>query len=73
MYFAKPSLSPRASRCITPLVTAMPAARSCSSPLPLTAGFGSSVAATTRATPASISAFVQGPVRPVLQHGSSVT
>jgi len=73
MCFAKPSLSVRASRSNTPLVTAMPAARSRSSPLPLTAGLGSVVAATTRTTPLRSSAFVHGPVRPVWQHGSSVT
>ena len=33
-------------------------------------GFGSGMAATTRATPAAMSARVQGPVRPVWQQGS---
>jgi len=40
---------------------------------PDTAGFGSRIAATTRWMPAAMIALVQGPVRPVVQHGSSVT
>ncbi len=48
----------------------MPAARNSLKPRPATAGFGSAIAATTRATPAAIKAFVHGPVRPVWQQGS---
>ena len=36
------------------------------------AGFGSSIAATTRAMPAATMRLTHGPVRPVWQHGSSV-
>jgi len=43
---------------------ATPAARSAAMPCPATCGFGSSMAATTRFTPAAISASAQGGVRP---------
>src|SRR5207249_933089 len=49
-----------------------PHARSVSAP-PAATGSGSASATTTRATPASIRACEQGPVRPVWSHGSSVT
>ena len=48
----------------------MPASRSRRKPSPATSGFGSSMAATTRATPASISASAQGGVRPWCEQGS---
>ena len=41
-------------------------------PRPCTSGFGSSIAATTRAMPASHDRGAHGPVRPMWQHGSSV-
>ena len=41
-------------------------------PAPFTRGSGSSAATTTRATPAAISASVQGGVRPVWAQGSRV-
>ena len=59
-----PSLSARASSSRSPQRTSMPAARSRPSPCPLTSGLGSSMAATTRATPASTRRSAQGPVRP---------
>ena len=40
---------------------------------PAAAGHGSPTATTTLATPASISATLHGPVRPVWLHGSRVT
>ena len=43
------------------------------SPAPATRGSGSSSAATTRVTPAAISASAHGGVRPWCEHGSSVT
>ena len=55
-----------------PTLTAMPAARSCSTPRPATWGSGSSTAMTTRATPAAMMASVQGGVRPWWAHGSRV-
>ncbi|MDQ1079795.1 hypothetical protein QE401_002321 [Pseudoroseomonas cervicalis] len=69
----KPALIARASASSSPVETAMPAARSCSMPPPSTRGSGSRIATTTRATPAAISASVQGGVRPQWQQGSSVT
>jgi hypothetical protein len=60
----KPTLSSRASASSTPQSVAMPAADSRASPCPATSGFGSRIAATTRATPAAISASAQGGVRP---------
>ena len=42
-------------------------------PQPELTGLGSSMAATTRCTPAARMASVHGPVRPVWLHGSSVT
>jgi hypothetical protein len=41
--------------------------------LPATSGLGSAMAATTRATPARMSASAQGGVRPKWLQGSSVT
>ena len=67
----KPRLSARACASIKPDSTVMPAARSLSKPAPSTCGNGSRIAATTRATPAAISASAHGPVRPVWAHGSS--
>ncbi len=57
----------------SPTLTSMPAARSRSKPLPRTRGSGSSIAATTRVTPAAMSASVQGGVRPWWLHGSRLT
>ena len=62
----------RDSRSISPKATSMPAARRATAP-PAATGLGSGWANTTRATPASIRASEQGPVRPVWWHGSSVT
>ncbi len=42
-------------------------------PLPPTSGLGSSIADTTRAMPAAITASAQGGERPKCEHGSSVT
>ena len=56
-----------------PVSTSTPASRSLRKPRPATSGFGSSMAATTAATPASINASAQGGVRPWCEHGSSVT
>ena len=69
----KPRLSSRACASISPSWTSMPAARRRSKPAPSTFGNGSRIAATTRATPASISASAHGPVLPVCAHGSRVT
>ena len=49
----------------TPALVSTPCVRRYSRPLPDTAGFGSTMAATTRVTPASATATAQGPVRPV--------
>ena len=54
-------------------IDGMPAARSRAWPCPATSGSGSSIADTTRATPAAISASAQGGVLPTWVHGSSVT
>jgi hypothetical protein len=70
--FARTHASPSGSP-IPATATAIPAARSRASPCPATGGNGSTAPATTRATPARISASVQGGVRPRWQHGSSVT
>ena len=51
----------------------MPASVQHAPALPATSGLGSRIAATTRATPASISASAQGGVRPWWLQGSSVT
>ena len=69
----KPAFSRRAAAPSSPTSTATPAARSTSTPRPATRGNGSSVATTTRVTPASRMRCVHGPVRPTWQHGSSVT
>jgi hypothetical protein len=60
MYF---SFCRAASAARTPVETSTPAARRWSKPRPLTSGFGSSIAATTRTIPALMSASVQGGVR----------
>ena len=69
----KPILSSFASVASSPVAICMPAAASLAMPCPATSGFGSAIAATTRATPASISASAQGGVRPKWLQGSSVT
>lgn len=69
----KPMFSSPASCASSPQRTSMPASRSIPRPRPDTCGFGSSIAATTFATRASISAFAHGGVRPKWLHGSSVT
>lgn len=66
------TLTAAASSASSPLSTSTPAARSVAAP-PDAAGLGSDTACTTRATPASISAWAHGPVLPVWLHGSSVT
>ena len=66
---AKPSFSRRASLSQTPRLVPIPAARSASIPWPATAGLGSMVAATTRPSPAAISASVHGGVRPSVVAG----
>src|ERR1035441_2923380 len=48
--------------------TTIPASRSLAKPSPATKGFGSATGATTRATPAWISASTQGGVRPTWEH-----
>ena len=53
--------------------TSMPASRKLRKPSPATSGLGSSMGATTRATPACISASAQGGVRPWCEHGSRLT
>ena len=58
---AKASFRRRASASRRPVLTSIPAARNCLKPRPATAGFGSAIAATTRATPAAINACVHGP------------
>ena len=68
-----PRLSARAGASINPVSTSMPASASSAKPRPATLGSGSGIAATTFAIPASISARVHGPVRPVWRQGSSVT
>ncbi|MNP27816.1 hypothetical protein D3C76_1207450 [compost metagenome] len=73
MRLMKPTLISRASASSIPDCTAMPASAMRCRPLPATCGLGSCIAATTRATPASISALAQGGVRPKWLHGSSVT
>ena len=64
MRLTKPGLSASASASSTPAAASMPAACRRASPWPATCGFGSVIAATTRATPASTSASAQGGVRP---------
>ena len=60
----KPRLSSRACASSKPTSTLMPASVNRLMPAPATCGFGSRIAATTRATPASIRALAQGGVRP---------
>src|SRR5216684_407413 len=62
---ANGSLRRWASSSQIPVKTSMPAARRRSKPRPELTGFGSSIAATTRRTPAAMIASVQGPLRPV--------
>ena len=69
----QPGLSSRASAYSSPAPTWMSDSLSNASPLPATRGFGSSIAATPRAMPASRKASAQGPVRPWWAQGSSVT
>ncbi len=69
----KPIFISRASFSSRPQRTSMPAVRSVVRPRPDTSGLGSSIAAITRASLASISAFAQGGVRPKWLHGSSET
>jgi len=56
----------------SPTSTCMPCSRRKANPRPLTIGFGSSVAATTRLMPASRTRCTHGGVRPWCAHGSSV-
>jgi hypothetical protein len=56
----------------SPSSTSIPCERSVSVP-PVATGLGSATPATTRTMPARISAWVQGPVRPMWLHGSMVT
>ncbi len=56
-----------------PTSTSTPAARSRRIPAPATRTSGSSIATTTRRTPASMSASAHGPVRPTCAQGSRVT
>ncbi len=71
----KPMLSSREAAPHSPPTTStsMPAARKRAMPRPATCGFGSSMATTTLATPASISASQHGGVRPWCEQGSRVT
>jgi hypothetical protein len=69
----KPALMAKASSAHTPVVTSMPAARKRASPCPLTNGFGSPMATTTRAGLAASTASTHGGVRPKWLHGSRVT
>jgi hypothetical protein len=68
-----PPFRRRASSASRPTSTCTPCARSSSKPWPQTRGFGSGIAATTRLMPAAMMRLVQGPVRPVWQHGSRLT
>ncbi|MNT05795.1 hypothetical protein D3C72_1404330 [compost metagenome] len=69
----KPIFRSRASFSSRPQRTSTPASRNRCRPRPDTDGLGSSMAATTRATPARTSASAHGGVRPKWLHGSSVT
>src|SRR5215211_3933011 len=69
----KPALISAASRAPSPTSTAMPASRSRACPWPFTEGFGSSMADTTRATPARTRASAHGGDLPKCEQGSSVT
>ena len=64
MRLIKPRFNNLASASKTPQTTSIPAAFSFSKPRPDTKGFGSCIAATTRVTPALISASQQGGVLP---------
>ena len=68
-----PRFNSRASSASRPHRTSMPASRKRSNPRPATKGLGSSIATTTRTTPASIRAFEHGGVRPKCAQGSNVT
>src|ERR1039457_313203 len=67
------SLSAEHSLANTPARTLRPACLSSSIPCPACLGLGSGAPITNRRTPASTIASVQGPVRPVVEQGSSVT
>src|SRR6185312_307418 len=70
------ALSIRAAEVLGPTVTAIPALRSATTPLPLTLGFGSVMQQTTLFTWAAIKASQQGGVRlppPRWQQGSRLT
>ena len=69
----KPRLTARASSASRPVSTVIPASRSAANPRPETRGSGSVIGQTSLVMPASISAPVQGGVRPWWAHGSSVT
>ena len=62
-----------ASAARRPVSTATPARRRSARPRPATSGWGSRIAATTRAIPESRTSGAQGGVRPSWAHGSSVT
>ena len=64
IYLMKTSLSCRASDSCSPTKVRIPAASSAARPFPWTRGLGSSIAICTSATPARMSASVQGGVRP---------
>ncbi|MNS72687.1 hypothetical protein D3C72_1061070 [compost metagenome] len=69
----KPAFTASASSRQTPVATSMPASRRRASPCPLTSGFGSPIATTTRAGFAASTASTQGGVRPKWLQGSRVT
>ena len=69
----KPALSSRASRSSRPTSTCDAGGAQAAGAPPAASGFGSGIAATTRATPAATSASTHGGVRPVWLQGSSVT
>ena len=69
----KPMLSSRAASASSAAVDRDAGGAQAREPAPATSGFGSSIAATTRPTPAAISASAHGGVRPKWLHGSSVT
>ncbi|MNP61140.1 hypothetical protein D3C76_1562940 [compost metagenome] len=69
----KPGLSASASALSRPKSVLMPASDNMRNPRPPTWGLGSTMAATTRVTPALISASAQGGVRPWWEQGSRVT
>jgi len=69
----KPTFASIASWRSRPQRTSIPALRSISMPRPDTWGLGSSTAATTRPTRASMSAVAHGGVRPKCEQGSRLT